>query len=113
MNNLKESDNGEFDRFIFRWHDFPFDYWWRKKYHIPFGSSAHLEMSFIDMYIEWREDMVVNRSLEQLQEREEGWTEEDERALGLKDNPTKVVRMSQEEIEDDYENLDLEKFNNE
>ena len=113
MSSQKEGNNGEFDRFIFRWHDFPFDYWWRKKYHIAFGSSAHREMSFIDMYIEWREDMIVSRSLEKLQEHEEGWTEEDEMALGLKGKPTNVVHMSQEEIEEDYENLDLENFNNE
>jgi len=98
------------DRWIFRWHDFPFDFWWRKKYHIPFGSSAHREMSFIDMYIEWREDLIINRSLEQ----QEGWTEEDDEALGLKpQNPSNVVKMSQQEIEKDYEDLDLESFNKE
>ena len=95
------------DRFIFRWHDFPFDFWWRKKYHIPFGSAAHREMSFIDMYVEWREDLIMSRSLE---EQSDGWTEEDEKALGLKPNDTTVVSMTQEQIEEDYENLDLESF---
>ena len=102
MSKAQETQNSV-DRFLFNWHDFPFDYWWRKKYHIPFGSSAHREMSFIDMYIEWREDMIVNRSLEQAEEQEE-------EALGLTPQPSNVVKMSQQEIEDDYENLDLENF---
>ena len=99
------------DRFIFQWHDFPFDYWWRKKYHVPFGSAAHREMSFIDMYIEYREDLMISRSLEQISAESDGWTPEDEEALGLSDKSGKVVQMSQEEIEEDYENLDLENFN--
>ena len=51
----KNNAQEEIDKFIFKWHDFPFDYWWRKKYKIPFGSQAHREMNFIDMYIEYRE----------------------------------------------------------
>lgn len=97
------------DRFIFNWHDFPFDFWWRNKYHIPFGSAAHREMSFIDMYIEWREDLLINKSYNQADD--DGWTEEDERALGLKGKEEpKVVKMTQEQIEEDYDNLDLESF---
>ena len=49
----------------------------------------------------------MNRSLE---EQYDGWTEEDEKALGLKSNDTTVVKMTQEQIEEDYENLDLESF---
>ena len=113
MNQVTENQTTEnsVDRWIFRWHDFPFDFWWRKKYHVPFGSAAHREMSFIDMYIEWREDLMINRSLEQ--QDTDGWTSEDEEALGLSKKPTNMVKMSQQEIEEDYENLDLESFNKE
>lgn len=110
MENRKKTLESSVDRFIFQWHDFPFDYWWRKKYRVPFGSVAHREMSFIDMYIEYREDLMVSRSLEQI-EADDGWTPEDEEALGLKAKSSNVVQMSQEEIEEDYENLDLENFN--
>lgn len=96
------------DRFIFQWHDFPFDYWWRKKYRVPFGSAAHREMSFVDMYIEYREDLMVTRSIEQAES--DGWTPEDEEALGLTTKSDKLVQMSQKEIEEDYENLNLENF---
>ena len=60
----KNNAQEEIDKFIFKWHDFPFDYWWRKKYKIPFGSQAHREMNFIDMYIEYREEFLLNRAIE-------------------------------------------------
>lgn len=106
--NKRENLENSVDRFIFHWHDFPFDYWWRKKYNVPFGSAAHREMSFIDMYIEYREDLVINRSLDSVVE--DGWTDEDNKALGLTAKDDRVVNMTQQEIEDEYENLDIENF---
>ena len=82
--------------FIFNWHEFPFDYWWRKRYNIPFGSSAHREMNFIDMYIEYQEFLLLNKPES---------VEED--CFNTDDD---IVKMSEEEINDDYENLDLTKF---
>ena len=97
------------DRFIFQWHNFPFDYWWRKRHGIAFGSAAHREMSFLDMYIEWREDLMITRALERHDE-DGGWTEEDFENIGLssKEDMGKVVHLTQKEIEKDYEDLDLE-----
>lgn len=83
--------------FIFNWHEFPFDYWWRKRYNIPFGSSAHREMNFIDMYIEYQEFLLLNKP-ESVEEEDCFNTDDD------------IVKMSEEEINDDYENLDLTKF---
>lgn len=34
---------------------FPLDRWYRKKYNIPFNSSKHRVLSFIDMYFEYYE----------------------------------------------------------
>lgn len=95
----KNSVNEEVDHFIFRWHEFPIDYWWRKKYNVPFGSSRHREMNFIDMFIEWREDLIMNKSIEN---KEDNDYERDEN----------VVKMTDEEIDDAYENLNLEEFDN-
>ena len=53
----KTTLNDEIDRFIFRWDEFIIDYWWRKRYNVAFGSSAHREMNFIDMLIEYREQL--------------------------------------------------------
>lgn len=103
----QETLKSSVDRFIFQWHDYPFDFWWRRKYHVPFGSAAHKEMSFIDMVIEWREEAIVNRAIT---EDTLDWTEEDEENLGLKSAQDREVRMSQREIESDYENLDISQF---
>lgn len=46
--------------FLFEWSRFPIDYWWRKKYNIPFGSKEHRAMNFIDMLIEYEENLLMN-----------------------------------------------------
>jgi hypothetical protein len=88
--------NEEVDRFIFKWDQIIVDYWWRKRYNIPFGSSAHREMNFIDMLIEYREHLNRIKG------------NKEENVIDI--NEDNVVRMSNEEIDKDYENLDLSKF---
>ena len=87
------------DHFILEWDSFVIDYWWRKRYNIPFGSKQHREMSFIDMAIEYREQIVFVKS-----QKEDNMVVEDEET-------NNVVHMTDKEIDDDYENLDLSKFN--
>lgn len=104
----KNDAQEEIDKFIFKWHDFPFDYWWRKKYKIPFGSQAHREMNFIDMYIEYREEFLLNKAIE---EHDKAVSDREDEELGLKDCSSKrVVKMTKQEIDDDFENLDLSQF---
>lgn len=93
-------------RFIFNWHEFPIDYWWRKRYNIPFGSQQHRSMNYIDMYIEYQEDLLLKERLKSIEDEQ---NEEINEQLGIKDN--KEINLSQEEIDDDYENLDLSEFN--
>ena len=95
-NNIKD----EIKRFIFNWHEFPFDYWWRKRYNIPFGSPTHREMNFIDMYIEYQEELLLNEMA----------VEEDNEDVVLGNNDSEVVKLSKQEIDEDYDNLDLSKF---
>lgn len=98
----------EVDRFIFNWHNFPFDYWWRKKYKVPFGSVAHREMNFIDMYIEYREEFLLKKAVDEF---EQSISDEEDKKLGLKDgSDKKVVKMTKQEIDEDFENLDLSQF---
>ena len=53
------SKNGEIKEFVYWWNSqFPFDYIWRNKYNIPFNSSQHREMSFIDIKIEIEESKL-------------------------------------------------------
>lgn len=104
----KNNAQEEIDKFIFKWHDFPFDYWWRKKYKIPFGSQAHREMNFIDMYIEYREEFLLNKAID---EYDKSVSDREDEELGLKDGSEKrVIKMTKQEIDDDFENLDLSQF---
>lgn len=94
INNLQD----EVKRFIFEWHHFPLDCWWRKKYNIPFGSRKHREMNFIDMYIEYQEGLLLI---------EEKYDDTDNYDTEINE---KIVPMSKQEIDDDYDNLDLTNF---
>lgn len=92
------------DNFIFNWSNFPIDLWWRKKYNVPFGSPDHRSMSFIDMAIEYQESLLWNKTLRSPEENEmESYIDD---LLGEKE----TVKMSQKEIDEDFENLNLEEF---
>lgn len=83
--------------FLSRWHSsFIIDYWWRKKHNVAFGSPEHRQMNFIDMFVEYCED----EKIKQIQEREQQVDDDG------------GIRMSQKEIDDDYDKLDLTGFGN-
>ena len=92
----KQNLNKDINNFVFNWNLFPLDYWWRKKYNIPFGSKKHREMSFIDMAIEWKEEKIIENVMNPKQ----------------KDDYIETVKVTAKEIDEDYENLDLSQFNN-
>lgn len=97
------------DNFILDWHQFPLDYWWRRKHNVPFGSQQHRDMNFIDMLVEYREEIVINRLVKKYKTEQE---RKENIELGLKDGQ-EVVQLSKEQIDDDYENLDLSQFDKE
>ena len=75
----------------------------RKKHDVAFGSAAHREMNFIDMFIEYQEEVIIKRAqLNEQRKEEEDW-------LG-KERLENMVQMSQQEIDDDYENIDIENY---
>lgn len=93
----RENKNKELDSFIYRWDRFVIDYWWRRRYNIPFGSKKHREMNFIDMLIEYRENQLVNK------------TETEEY---VPQDSIQEVFLTPQEIDNEYENLDLEEYDN-
>lgn len=97
--------------FIIEWTKFPIDIWWRKKYNVPFGSKSHREMNFIDMAIDYQETLYWNKAVNEIPISKELQDEEDFIDSQLNANNERVVKMSQEEIDEEYENIDLEKFN--
>ena len=95
--------------FIFRWHEFPLDYWWRKKYNIPFGSLKHREMNFIDIFIEYQEGVLLKQTQDEYEQEQ---SELEDEAISLPSSNTEIVKMTEQEIDDDYENLELSEFDN-
>lgn len=95
--------NNAVKNFIFDWENFIIDYWWRRKYKVPFGSIQHREMNFIDMYIEYIEEKMFNASNTYQDDFED-------ELLGLKDDTEKTI-LTQNEIDNEYDNLDLNQFN--
>lgn len=94
----KHTLKSDVNNFLSRWHsDFILDYWWRKKHNVAFGSSQHRQMNFIDMFIEYCED----EKIKQIQEQEQQIDSSDD-----------GIKISQKEIDDDYDNLDLTNFSN-
>lgn len=84
-------------KFILDWNKkFPIDLWWRKKYSIPFGSKKHKNITFIEMFIDYEEDKLMNNLYNS------DLPEEDE----FSNN-----KMSESEVDEVFENLDLSKYN--
>lgn len=89
-----------------RWNEqFPIDYFWRKKYNIPFGSQEHKAANFILMALDLKEDKMFKEYLEKKERIESG---EDEI---FKTQNKNVVKMTQSDIDDEFDNLDINQFN--
>lgn len=96
-------------RFIVWWNtQFPVDYWWRKKYNIPFNSEKHRKLCLIDAYIEYKEEEMIKESIEDYKRKKDDL--EDYKITGnyLKRSED---TMTQEEIDQAFDNMDLSKFN--
>jgi hypothetical protein len=74
-------------QFAINWNNqFPLDRWWREKYKIPFGSTAHLEANQVDILIEYIEVKAYEdhsiQMLEKVQKKERykkaGWISQNE-----------------------------------
>lgn len=105
-NNIISRDN------VIKWNiQYPFDYIWRKKYNIPFGSKQHLEHCHIDMMFDLYEDKVMQGIMKNSSS--EHFTEEDVNLLedaGLEQSK-KIIKMNESEVNQEFENLDVEQFN--
>ena len=89
------------DRGVERWlSQIPIDLWWRRKYRVAYGSPRHRAMSFFDQLREYREEVLLKRIAQEQSERD---------AMG-DDYDARVVKQSQEEIDEDYENINLDDF---
>jgi len=93
--------------FVYNWNNnFPIDRWWRQKHQIPFNSPVHRDSCFIDMYFEFLED----RLWEKVVKSGEKERDEDRYIPGRRDL-FKKVRLTQEEIDDQFDKIDISKLN--
>lgn len=93
-NKLRE----QISNFVINWNNrFPIDYWWRKKYNIPFNSEKHRQANFIQMFYEYEEEREMKKLFDKISKEEED-----------KDiNDITGSNMTKEEIDEDFENLDI------
>lgn len=49
------------EQFVVNWNaTFPIDRWYRKKYNIKFNSIEHRDLSLMDMYFEYMEELTIS-----------------------------------------------------
>lgn len=95
-------------KFVIEWNNkYPLDHWWRKKYNVPFGSTQHKEMTFLDMLIDFEEDRMFEEYKENVAKRLSA--NGDENDIIFKDK--NVMKMTEEEEQKEFENLDISQFN--
>lgn len=81
------------------------DYWWRKKYNVPFGSLQHRKMFLQDMLLEYLEEIEILKI--ELSEKQKQLKEENN-LLGFSNDKTE--KMTKKEVDELFDNLDLEQF---
>ncbi len=85
--------------FVIRWNNkFPLDSWYRRKYGIAFNSQKHREVSFLDMLVEYEEEQLFKRLLE-------------ERDSESNEDGVEVVKMTKKELDKEFDDLDISQFN--
>ena len=82
---------------------YPVDRWWRQKHKVAFNSAAHGAMSLIDMKIEFEED-VMFANLKNIEEKEKSYKP----GTGNWLSPTKITKMTEDEIDDAFDNFDID-----
>lgn len=101
LTNPETSLRKEVHNFIIDWNNkFPIDRWWRIKHNIAFGSVDHRNANFIQMFLEYEEDEMIRKLSDRSDSQE---TSEFDLGDGEK--------MSQSEIDEEFDNLDIDKFN--
>lgn len=104
-NNDKENS---IESFVINWNiRYPIDYWWRKKHGIIFGSRKHREASFFDMIFEFKEEKVMARLFEEMNEDSEESIIDKEVDKMFAPQGKKTVNMSKKEIDKEFDDLDL------
>lgn len=99
----KNLSREDVDIFLKRWNEkFPYDRLWRKKYRIPFGSTEHLSMSQVDIFLDIAEDLLVDKLRKHYSEFTNRKEEYEKTGEILKENT-----LTQEEEDQIWKNIKL------
>ena len=99
----KQPFKDDITAFIYKWNaTYPIDRWWRERHKIAFNSPEHRVVSFLDIYVEWQEEQLYIKAREASQKQGD---------YKLGDWLAERVIDKQREI-DEFENIDLSKFDN-
>lgn len=98
-------------KFIIWWNSkFPLDYWWRNKHNIPFNSSNHREIDFIDQKIECTEEEIYKEIRDKNNE-ESDYPSYEESGMWLQpEKQTKEDIESQELSDEEFEDIPFEEL---
>lgn len=103
------SENFSLREFVIYWDNkFPLDYWWRRKFNIPFNSSQHREMDFIDFKFNFIEEKLMKSSFEQMAKQKEDL--EDYILTGNFLKNQQSLNLTKEEEIAAFDNIDLDKL---
>ncbi|QIG64891.1 hypothetical protein SJC03_217 [Bacteroides phage SJC03] len=95
--------------FVLKWnYSFPIDRWYRDKYKIPFNSTAHKNLSFIDMYFEYLEHYLFNVYYLEKRKIEDKKKNLEEEYIKGEGNFMKEIVISQNDIDRIFEELDID-----
>lgn len=97
-------------KFVIWWNNnFPFDYWWRKRHDIPFNSSNHREVDFIDQKFEFEEEKIYKNIRDNKQENVEDSNNYKKTGIWLQ--PERFDSAEDQEIsEEEFENISWEEL---
>lgn len=98
-------------KFIEQWaSQYPYDFLWRKKYNVPFGSDQHKNTTHIQMLIDLYEDRFYKNLIKMQDSHYFDESKLEEVRTGTSGKSV-VVSMSQSEIDEEFDKLDLSQFN--
>ena len=112
-NLIQNKNEPTFRERILNWNTrYPLDIWWRKKHGMSLFCEQHNKTNLIFMLFEFLEfvQLEIENNEHKIQLIKERRIKDGE--SDFFSNPN-AVKMSQKEIEDEFENLDLEQFKDE
>jgi len=92
---------------VLNWNNaWKFDFWWRQKYNIPFGSETHRSISQIDIKFDYLENLLAKKQQDEMKRLDEGRKKLTETGEWIRENEANQKR--QDEL---FDKIDLDQFN--